>query len=244
MRQKLDKKKKIILTAIASWGILLIGSGSIMQLMIKPVKIEKNLDIKVMQRKVEKTKTNEIKLNDMSLEINQPLSLNIRDYLKNPDDIETKIINQLKLDTSMVNANEAGIYTYTISYNKKKYNGTFKITEKPLPTIETMTLRTLSLEIGSTLSTNISTYVTEVLPEEAKANIKLDLSNVNTKVNGIYQYSVTYNGKLYTGMITIYEPQQKIETKKEETVENKDNEVKEPQENNSSTVTATLEEKK
>ena len=59
MRQKLDKKKKIILTAIASWGILLIGSGSIMQLMIKPVKIEKNLDIKVMQRKVEKTKTND-----------------------------------------------------------------------------------------------------------------------------------------------------------------------------------------
>lgn len=212
----IKNNSKIIITALASWGILLTGSGITMQLMTKPVTKDINkTSLTVLQRKVEKAKSNEIKLKDMTLEINQPLSVNVRDYLTNPDDIENSIIKKLRLDTSMVNTNQAGSYTYTITFNKKKYNGTFIINEKPLPAIENMTLKTLSLKVGSTLSTDIKTYIVETLPEEALPNVKLNLSNVNTSVTGNYQYTVTYNGKLYTGTINIYEPQDvKTETEK------------------------------
>lgn len=217
----IKNNSKIIITALASWGILLTGSGITMQLMTKPVTKDINkTSLTVLQRKVEKAKSNEIKLKDMTLEINQPLSVNVRDYLTNPDDIENSIIKKLRLDTSMVNTNQAGSYTYTITFNKKKYNGTFIINEKPLPAIENMTLKTLSLKVGSTLSTDIKTYIVETLPEEALPNVKLNLSNVNTSVTGNYQYTVTYNGKLYTGTITIYEPQEiktKTEKKEEDT---------------------------
>lgn len=217
----IKNNSKIIITALASWGILLTGSGITMQLMTKPVTKDINkTSLTVLQRKVEKAKSNEIKLKDMTLEINQPLSVNVRDYLTNPDDIENSIIKKLRLDTSMINTNQAGSYTYTITFNKKKYNGTFIINEKPLPAIENMTLKTLSLKVGSTLSTDIKTYIVETLPEEALPNVKLNLSNVNTSVTGNYQYTVTYNGKLYTGTITIYEPQEiktKTEKKEEDT---------------------------
>ena len=69
-----------------------------------------------------------------------------------------------------------------------------------------LTLKTLNLEVGSALSTDIQNYITETLTDEVKQNIKLDLTNVNTAQAGNYQYTVTYNGRLYTGTITIYEP--------------------------------------
>ena len=131
--------------------------------------------------------------------------MNVKDYLENANDIDNKIINELQLDTSMVNVNQAGDYTYTITYKKKTFNGTFTIKEKPLPDM-VLTLKTLNLEVGSALSTDIQNYITETLTDEVKQNIKLDLTNVNTAQAGNYQYTVTYNGRLYTGTITIYEP--------------------------------------
>jgi len=237
----MNKKYKLVALAMTSWGILLTGSGITMQLMTpKQPKILSKPQIKVSQRKVEKAKSNEIKLKDMTLEINQPLSLNIKDYLNNPDDIESKIINNLKLDTSMVNTNQAGSYTYTITYKKKKYNGTFIITEKALPTIEKMTLKTLTLKIGSTLSTDVKTYITETMPTEVLENIKLDLSNVNTQSTGNYQYTMTYDGKLYTGTITIYEPQEvKTETEKKEEENTEKNETNTENSENTETPTTT-----
>lgn len=206
MKKLTNKQKKIVCLALASWGIILIGSGASMTLMEKPVK-KSEVKLKVIQKRVAQTKSNEIKLKDIELEINEPLSVNIKDYLENANNIEEKIIKTLKLDTSMVNIAQAGTYTYTITYKKKKFNGTLTIKEKPLPEITNMTLKTLNLEIGSTLSTDIQTYITETLTDEVKANIKLDLSNVNTSQSGNYQYTVTYNGKLYSGTITIYQPQ-------------------------------------
>ena len=145
----------------------------------------------------------------MEQEINQPISMNVKDYLENADDIEDNILKELQLDTSMVNVNQAGNYTYTITYKKKTFNGSFEIKEKPLPDM-ILTLKTLNLELGSALSTDIQTYITETLSDEIKNNVKLNLANVNTAQAGNYQYTVTYNGRLYTGTITIYEPQ-KIE---------------------------------
>lgn len=206
MKKSLSNKQRYIIAgAIAFWGFVFIGSGVTMTMMDTPVK-ETKTEFKVVQKRVANMKSNEIRLKTMEQEINQPISVNIKDYLENANDIEDKIINQLKLDTSMVNVNQAGTYTYTVTYQKKTFNGTFEIKEKPLPDM-VLTLKNLNLELGSALSTDIQTYITETLTEEVKPNVKLDLTNVNTAQAGNYQYTVTYNGRLYTGNITIYEPQ-------------------------------------
>ena len=199
------KGRNIIVIITAIWGIIFIGSGVSMSCMNKPVTKTKT-ELKITQKRVANMKSNEIRLKNMEQEINQPISMNIKDYLENAEDIEEDIINQLQLDTSMVNVNQAGNYTYTITYKKKTFNGNFTIKEKPLPDM-VLTLKNFNLEIGSALSTNVQTYITETLTDEVKQNIKLNLTNVNTAQTGSYQYTVTYNGRLYTGTITIYEPQ-------------------------------------
>lgn len=200
------KEKRIISIACATWGIILITSGSIMTTMIKEPTTTPKTKLSVTQKRVSETKSNEIKLKELTLEVNQPLSVDAKDYLEKIENIETKVLNNLKLDTSNVNVTQAGTYTYTITYKKKKYNGTIIIKEKEVPQVE-LTLKNISLELGSSLPTDMATYINETLTDEIKMNIKLDLTNVNTAQAGTYQYSVTFNGKLYTGNITIYQPQ-------------------------------------
>ena len=167
--------------------------------------------VSVTEHKVAQAKTNEIKLKQMELEINNPMSLNIKDYLENAEQIEPSVLKSLKLDTSLVNINQAGTYTYTIKYKKKKYNGVFIIKEKELPKVE-LTLKNLSLEKGAALSTNVSAYIVEELSEEVRNNITINLKEVNTAQPGEYQYTVTYDNKIYTGKIWIYEKQPTIIT--------------------------------
>lgn len=233
MWKKLSQKQKyIIITATAIWGIIFIGSGITMTFMDTPV-TETKTELKITQKRIANMKSNEIRLKNMEQEINQPLSVNIKDYLENVDDIDETIINKLQLDTSMVNVNQAGNYTYTVKYNKKTFNGTFTIKEKPLPDM-ILTLKNLNLEVGTALSTDIQTYITETLTDEVKQNIKLNLTNVNTAQAGNYQYTVTYNGRLYTGTITIFEPQKSdtnSNTDKTDT-DNTDNEEQKNEENN------------
>lgn len=205
MSKKLSKKQRYIIVGVtAAWGLIFIGSGISMSFMNTPI-TKTTKELKITQKRVANMKSNEILLKPMEQEINQPISMNVKDYLENANDIDNKIINELQLDTSMVNVNQAGDYTYTITYKKKTFNGTFTIKEKPLPDM-VLTLKTLNLEVGSALSTDIQNYITETLTDEVKQNIKLDLTNVNTAQAGNYQYTVTYNGRLYTGTITIYEP--------------------------------------
>ena len=147
----------------------------------------------------------------MKLEVNQPLSVNVRDYLENIDNIDQEVLKLLKLDTSTVKTNEAGSYTYTITYKKKKYNGSFVIKEKELPNVD-LTVKNLSLTIGSPLSTDKQVYIKETLSDEVKEHILIDLTGVDTQKVGNYKYTVTYKGILYTGNIEVYEPQQKVLT--------------------------------
>lgn len=221
-----SKQRNIIVAVIAIWGIIFIGSGITMNFMDKPITKTKR-ELKVTQKRVANMKSNEIRLKNMEQEINQPLSVNVKDYLENANDIEEDILRELQLDTSMVNVNQAGNYTYTIKYKKKTFNGTFTIKEKPLPDM-VLTLKNLNLETGSALSTDVQTYITEKLTAEVKKNIKLNLTNVNTAQAGSYQYTVTYNGRLYTGTITIYTPQKteqpsKPSTGEDNTEENNNN---------------------
>ena len=200
-----NKKLRIISLTLACWGLLLIGSGIAMTKHETTV-VQRTYSLSVHQSKVAESKTNEIKLKDMESEINNPISVNIKDYLENSDKIEQNIINALKLDTSKVNIREAGTYTYTVTYKKKKYNGTFTIKQKELPKLA-LTLKALKIKKGSQLETSLNTYINQTLTEEIANNITLDLSSVKTDVVGSYQYSVTYNNQLYTSTIEVYEPQ-------------------------------------
>lgn len=224
MKKITGKEKRIISITLAIWGIILISSGLIMSASNRTI-IQKKYSLDISQKKVAEAKTNEIKLKDLELEINSPLSVDIKDYLEDYENLETSILKALKLDTSMVNINQAGSYTYTISFKKKKYNGTINIKAKELPQA-VITLKNLRLEKGAALSTNLSTYIVERLSDEVKNNITLDLSAVNTTQAGDYQYTVTYDGKLYTATITIYEPQTTIITPNQPTNENNQEETK------------------
>lgn len=212
MKQRLTKKENRILSiTIACCGLLMIGSGLTMTVAGDRTTVKKTYSLDITEAKVAQAQTNEIKLKDMELEINNPLSMDVKDYLENANEIEPSVLKALKLDTSMVNINQAGSYNYTVSYKKKKYNGTFVIKAKELPKVE-IKLKNLSLEKGSALSTNISTYVVGDLSEEVQNNIVLNLKDVNTQQPGEYQYTVTYDNKLYTGKIWIYEKQTTIIT--------------------------------
>ena len=200
-----DKTNRFVIGTFTILGALCITSGLIMPNMIKFE--ESNVGkLQVNQVRISDFKNNEIKLKDVELEVNNTLSVDVRDYLANPEDIDDIVIKRLKLDTSNVNINEIGSYNFTITYNKKIYNGTVNIKAKPLPNIDTMTLKSLSYEINSTLSNDVSLYIQEALSDEVKAAIKLDLSNVDITKAGVYLYSISYNGKFYTNTITIYEP--------------------------------------
>lgn len=234
---KLTKKEtRIISLALASWGVIMLGSGFTMKSMIKPNEVKKN-DLEVVHKRVAEIKTNEIKLKDMELEINQSLSVDVKDYLENLADIDQEVLKSLKLDTSMVKVNEAGSYTYTISYKKKKYNGTFTIKEKELPNVD-LTINNLRLTIGSPLSTDKQIYIKETLTDEIKNNILIDLTAVDTQKVGNYKYTVTYNGILYTGTIEVYEPQQKVLTPSNGTEDKEKPDNKEENKEDTKTETA------
>ena len=212
MKQFLTKKdSRFLSVTLACCGLLMIGSGLTMDKATKQTITKRIYTLDITEQKIASSITNELKLKDIELEINTPLSLNAKDYVENIDEIQQSVIKALKLDTSMVNLNQAGSYTYTIGYKKKKYNGTIVIKEKELPKVE-ITLKNLSLEKGSALSTNLSTYISEELTDEVKNSIIINLKDVNTTQAGEYQYTVTYNNKLYTGKIWIYEKQTTIIT--------------------------------
>lgn len=215
------KETRIISLALASWGIILTGSGLTMNLMTKPVPVAKN-DLNVIHKRVAEVKSNEIKLKDIELEINEPLSVNVKDYLENANDIDDETLKALKLDTSMVKTSEPGTYTYTVSYKKKKYNGTLVIKEKELPNVD-LTVNNLTLTIGSPLSTDKQIYVKETLTDEMKEAIIIDLTKVNTTKAGNYEYTVIYNNISYTGHIEVIEPQTKVILPSNGTEDKKDN---------------------
>ncbi len=238
MAKLTKKEKKLISVALATWGLLFVGSGFTMKAIEKPVKVVKS-EFEIIQKRVSETKTNEIKLKDIEVEVNQPLSVSVKDYLANLEEIDLSIVKNLKLDTSMVNPQQAGTYTYTIAYQKKKYNGSLVIKEKELPKVD-LTVKNFKLELNSPLKANpedLSTYIEENLTEEVRNNIVIDLSQVKTDQEGIYNYTVTYNGTIYQGKIEVYQPQTKIITpnqvedngssKEKEKVEAKQTEAKE-----------------
>lgn len=201
-----SKDMKFLSFIIAFWGIVFIGSGLVMNKTYKPkekIRYSLNIEEKIISQA--QAKTNEIKLKDLEIEINNPISMNIEDYLENISNIEMSVLKVLKLDTSLVNITQAGTYQYTITYNKKKYIGTIKIKEKELPNV-TFTLINLTLTTGDAVPTNPRNYIKEEITEEVYNNITLDISKVNNQVQGNYEYFIKYNGTIYKGEIAYRNP--------------------------------------
>ena len=116
------KNTRIISITLAIWGVLFLITGGILSTIDRTV-IKTEYSIKVDNKKVSDLRTKEIKLKDMVLEENNPLSVDPADYIEDADEISENILKALKLDTSMVNINEPGEYKFTIKYKKKVYTG-------------------------------------------------------------------------------------------------------------------------
>ena len=209
------KQKRILSITLAVWGVIMVGSGMAMNASIHPI-IKTTYSLAVNHVKVNESKTNEIVLKQITIEINNPLSVDVKDYLENVEQLDESTLKSLKLDTSKVKVNEAGTYEYYINFKKKKYNGTVIVKEKTLPNVE-LKLKNINLEVGKALpipnesnNYDFSFYVENELTDEMKANMTLDISKVNTSVvNNGYDYYITYNGTTYSGKIAVYTPMPK-----------------------------------
>ena len=232
---QLNKKEINALTLTFSiCGFIMLVTGLIMNFQVKQI-IETKYTISIEEKKIEEAqaKTNEIKVKDLEIEINTPLSVYIKDYLDNTDKIEESVLKTLKLDTSRVNINEANTYQYTITYGKKKYVGTIKVKAKELPNI-TLTLKEINLTIGESLSSNPRSFIKEDITDEVYNNLTLDLSKVKQNVAGTYEYYIIYKGITYQQKIIVKEPGPTIITSKDDEITCPENSKKE---NNTCTCT-------
>ena len=210
------KQTRILSITLGIWGAFLVISGIIINTQNKPI-IQTNYTLKVDRKKIEiaQEKTNEIKLKDLEIEINTPISVNIKDYLENADKINEETLKNLKLDTSRVNINEANTYQYIINYKKKKYIGNIIVKPKPLPKV-TLTLKEINLTIGEALSLdNPRAFIKEDISDEVYNNLILDFSKVKQNIAGTYDYYITYNGITYQQKINVKEKGPTIITPKD-----------------------------
>ena len=204
---KLKKKQiRTLSITLATFGVLLIISSLIMNAQVKPI-VETKYTVSISSKRIEQAqaKTNEIKLKKIEVEINNPISVDIKDYLEDVDKISDETLKSLKLDTSLVNINQAGNYQYTIKYKKKKYLGTIVVKEKELPNV-TITLKTIKLKTKDALSSNPRTFIEGDIPDEVYNNLTLDISKVDTQNQGDYTYLITYKGVTYQGKVEVRDP--------------------------------------
>lgn len=201
-----QKQARILSSTIAAFSIFMIGSGIIMNVNDKPI-IKTKYTVSIEKKKIAEAqaKTDEIKVKDIEIEINNPISTNIKDYLDDVEKLKETTIKALKLDTSLVNINQAGTYKYTITYGKKKYLGNIKVKEKELPNV-TLTLKTIKLKTKESLSSNPRTFIEGEITDEVYNNLTLDISKVDTQNQGDYTYYIIYKGVTYQGKVEVRDP--------------------------------------
>ena len=120
----MDKHTRIIrVSSIFLLGIICIASG-IMYLSLEENNVEKKILVVVEKKQINPETDIEIKLKNLTVEVNTPLSVKIIDYLDSA--VSNEVLANLKLDTSSVNVTQPGTYNYTVTYKKKKYNGIIK----------------------------------------------------------------------------------------------------------------------
>ena len=201
-----SKQTRILSSTLTVFSIFMIGSGLVLNSQNQPI-VKTKYIVSVEKKKIAETqaKTDEIKVKDLEIEINNPISVNIKDYLEDVDKLKESTIKALKLDTSLVNINEAGTYKYTITYGKKKYLGSIKVKEKELPNV-TLTLKSIKLKTKEALSSNPRTFIEGEISDEVYNNLTLDISKVDTQNQGDYTYYIIYKGVTYQGKVEVRDP--------------------------------------
>ena len=205
MKKQLSQKEKTILSiSIAVWGVILLGSGLVLNAQDRTI-TQTVYSLNVSSKRVAQQRTNEIKLKEVEIEVNTPLSTDVKEYLEDIENLDDSIFDYLRLDTSTVKISEPGEYTYTITYRKKKYNGTIKVKEKALPNV-VLQLKNLKLEKDKPIPTDKTAYINTPLTEEMINNITLDIHNIKNNEVGVYQYTIVYNNTNYVGTVEVYNP--------------------------------------
>ena len=201
-----SKQSRILSSTITVFSIFMIGSGLVLNSQNQPI-VKTKYIVSVEKKKIAEAqaKTDEIKVKDLEIEINNPISVNIKDYLEDVDKLKESTIKALKLDTSLVNINQAGTYKYTITYGKKKYIGEIKVKEKELPNV-TLTLKSIKLKTKESLSSNPRTFIEGEISDEVYNNLILDISKVDTQNQGDYTYYIIYKGVTYQGKVEVRDP--------------------------------------
>ena len=229
-----NREVKIMSITLAVWGLFLFISGVVMKTTTKPI-IETKYSLNIEKRKIAETqaKTNEIKIKDIEIEVNNPISVDVKDYLLEVENLSDETIKALKLDTSLVNINEAGTYQYKITYKKKTYIGNVIVKAKKLPEV-TFTLKTIKLKTKDAISSNPRSFINETISDDVYNNITLDISKVDTSVQGDYVYYIIYNGITYQGNVEVRDPGPTIITPSDNDDNNGDNNNNN---NNNNTIT-------
>ena len=201
-----SKQSRILSSTLTVFSVFMIGSGLVLNSQNQPI-VKTKYIVSVDKKKIAEAqaKTDEIKVKDLEIEINNPISVNIKDYLEDVDKLKESTIKALKLDTSLVNINEAGTYKYTITYGKKKYLGSIKVKEKELPNV-TLTLKSIKLKTKEALSSNPRTFIEGEISDEVYNNLTLDISKVDTQNQGDYTYYIIYKGVTYQGKVEVRDP--------------------------------------
>ena len=229
----MDRHIRIItVSALSLLGVLCISSG-VMYNSLQESNVNQKVLVVVEQKQVSKESDVDIKLKNLTIEVNTPLSVKIVDYLDSA--VPDEVLANLKLDTSSVNVTEPGTYNYTVTYKKKKYQGIIVVKEKQVSNnaLQSITLKTININVGTALPTDVSNYVIEPLTDDVKATMLIDLSKVNVNLAGSYQYTITYNNSIYTGTIVVTESQPTLSTD----IGNENTTTTTPPENNQETPT-------
>ncbi len=209
---RMNKNIRIItVSTFALLGILCITTG-IYYAKNEKKDVNKTVFVVVQKRQLAKQEEATIKLKNIEIEVNTPLSVKIVDFLDSK--VSNEVLANLTLDTSTVNVTQPGTYQYSITYQTKVYTGTIVVKEKQTPTSEfqNITLKALNVKLGTILTNEISNYIIENVSDETKALMKLDISQVNTNIAATYQYNITYNNSVYTSTITVTEDQPTLST--------------------------------
>ena len=202
-----NKEIQILSVTIACFGLFMTTSGLIMNKNNKPIiKTNYMLDVAI-EKSTAQAKKVDIKLKDLEIDINTPLSVDVKDYIENLDQLDIATINKLQLDTSLVKVTEAGNYKYTIIYGKKQYLGNIKVKAKEI--VKTITAKTITIKAGNSLPGDIKEYIAEQLTDAEYKEIYLNLDEAKSKINvpGEYTYYMIYKGSRYDGKIIIENPE-------------------------------------
>ncbi len=202
-----NKGTKILILSLTFSGLLSTSTGIVLNNM-KVNTSSSKIDVKVVEKQVARLKSNVPTLKELEVEINEPISVDVKDYISNIDDISSNVLRAFKLDTSLVNVTQPGKYTYYIQYNNKKYKGSLIVKDKEEEKkIETLHVKNFSIKVNEALPTDPLAYLEDKSDTLDINKLIFDTTKVDNHVAGQYQYTVTYGKMLYTGTITVYEEQ-------------------------------------